>query len=283
MDRLKRFSKFSLIVSIGFSVSMLVAGCTLVQVVPVQLARISQMEAYTQTFDIEINIPNTSTISDNEKQDLQVTELDGVLTDLLGPTNWQNLKDLYGSAKLVTAFLKKRIVMKGHIINTLYLDPITHDRVLFEGFGRFFIINEDTGRILLSGDARIIPEYYNLSSFRAGEIKLNIMFYITRIPKRSTNYHQATVEYHVKFNNKFKNKDVYSIDYTTSHDMYLRRPLNRVGNKMQKIGSLYFERKHAGAKLIDFNGLEVIKSNYIDMVREFEKPRETGSQGEQYE
>ncbi len=284
MDRFKHRFSTAIFITVVASLYTLVAGCTLIKVVPIQLARISQMESYTQTFDIDIETADDSTISDNKKHRLRVAELDSVLIDLLGTNNWQHLKDLYGSAQLVNDFLDKKIVMKGHMINTFYLDPVKeHERVLIEGFGRFFIIHRETGDILLSGDARIIPDYYPLTDFEEGLIKLKLMFYITRIPKRNTSYHKTNIVYNIKFNNKFKEQKVYAIDYSATHEMLLHRPLNNSNNKLQRISSLYFDSRYAGAKLIDFNGLAVIKNNYDDMVREFEKPREAGSQGEQYE
>lgn len=268
MDRRKRsFISVSFFLS-GLSFAFLLSGCSLVKVVPVQLARVSQMETYTQTFDI--NLPESSKSVLTSKRNLQIAELDSVLTDLLGKKNWQHLKDLYGSAYLIDAFLNKEIIMKGQLNSTIYLEPLKHEKVLFEGFGRFFVLMKNSGKILLSGDSQLVPEHHTISSFKNGKLKLKVLFYVTRIPQRSTNYHEAKVEYHIKINNKFKSKNVYALDYDAAHTMYMYRALNKIDKKMQKIGELKFDAVHAGSKLIDFNGMIVIKNDYSDMVREFE-------------
>ena len=234
----------------------LITGCSIHKIVPLQIARVSQTDTYVQTF--EVNPSPELRAKFTNSRDAEIAELDNMLIVLLGKKNWQILKDSYGSSYIVDAFLKKKVKVKGQLNTTIYLEPVQHNKVLIEGFGRFFVLLENES-ILLSGDTHVIPKFYPLVDFANGDLQLESRFYVTRIPKHISNYHEASIMSHIKINNKFKDDDVYALNYAAKHEMFLKLKPKTNKETLRKIGYLKFDPTFASSKLVDFSGMTFVK------------------------
>lgn len=271
MDRLKDFDIRSLRATFLLIILILLPACSFYKVVPLQLTRVSQTEAYTQSFEINPSEELITKYKGNVR-DAKIAELDNMLIDLLGRKNWQIIKDNYGSKYIVDKFLENKVKIRGLLNNTIYLEPVKHDKVLIEGFGRFFVIL-DKETILLSGDTHVIPKFYKLSDFKDGRLQLESKFFVTRIPKNISSYHEAKIISHIKINNKLKEENVYALNYGENHEMFLQLREKIQGNGSRKIGHLKFDQSYAASKLVDFSGMAFVKEYDEKVTGKIEFPR----------
>lgn len=253
-------------------------------VIPIQMARISHTETYTQKFDITSFLENTSS-SDKEKNAKIDEHMDDVFISLLGGKNWQYLKDLYGSESIREEMKNGGVYVEGLINSTIYLVPNinTPDKFVMEGFGRWFVIRKTNKQILLSGDSLIRPKEINISDLSVNDtpdssgndtpgssendtqnvlekkkIRLDIDFFVTRIPRRPSYYQKSHLAIDIEINASKINKGVFSTNYDAFHKMYL---IDKKG-KETKIADLKFKKPSSKYKLIDMRGINLIENDY---------------------
>ncbi|MFX0211931.1 MAG: hypothetical protein ACFFDT_38505 [Candidatus Hodarchaeota archaeon] len=117
---------WTILIFINLTVFFVFSGCRLIQIIPIQIARVSQMESYEQTFTFLESIPQEGTqdIDFWTRIQEQTRKMDDIFIRLLGPINWQNLKDLYGLRSIRDELISKKIYIQGLINLTVYLDPV---------------------------------------------------------------------------------------------------------------------------------------------------------------
>lgn len=240
-----------------------IGGCESVRVVPIQMARISQVEVYEQTFQFtEASWPPTRDQSLEQLRRVNA-QMDSYLRFMVGPENWQTLKDRYGMSTMREELLNRELRIRGYLQAVISLNPYRDDRFHFEGTGRFFLVRERTGEILLNGDFHLIPKLHPVDQLKAGYIDVDVRQIITRIPGESTHLHDTTVRYRIRIDTSRAHKDVYAIDYRAAHPVYLiEDPAHERTEDAALIGHLYFDEQLAGAKLIDLRGRELLRDDY---------------------
>ena len=230
--------------------------------IPIQMARVTQTDSYTQTFilDIADNATNTE-LSIDARQQLDA-RMDQIFIKLIGARNWQYLKNLYGVSSIRDELINKRIHMEGLVNFTAYLDPINNRYVIMEGSGRFFAVRNKTGEILLSGDYHIAPQRYKIDDFESGCIPMETNIYTTRIPGKPTYYKDAIIQYDLIINNEDINNNTFSVDYRREHFAYIDLNSDNNYDASEIFASLKLKGRHHHAKLLDLSGLSFVKNNY---------------------
>jgi hypothetical protein len=242
--------------------------CSLTRVVPIQIARVSQTEFFTQKFDFEKK-------EDIEKQDKNV---DKIFTKLLGPKNWQNLKDHYGVKEIRDELIKNEMEIKSFMNFSIYIDPREQKEFLVEGTGRYFLIRKN-GAIILTGDALIPLERHKFSEIDKGSVVIGVKIIISRVPNLTTYDSKSWLKYKIYFDTSMKEDRVYSIDYYKNHEVYLctkdtkeecEDKNGKTLSNYDRLGNLIFQ--NAGkAKLWDFRGIELLRNDYKKLWRRSHK------------
>lgn len=232
------------------------------RVMPIQMARVTQTESYTQTYIL--GPENTVDIGDIplERREKLDARMDTIFQHLLGARNWQYLKNLYGVNSIRDELIAKQIKMQGMLSFTAYLDPDDVRYTVFEGSGRFFAVRDKTGEILLSGDFHIPPQRYKIKQIQSGCVPLRADIFTTRIPGKPTYYNSATIQYDVIFHKVKNHKNAVAIDYDATHYGYI--DLNGDGRyePSELFAALKLNGRYQNAKVIDFTGLNFVKENY---------------------
>ncbi|MBA1145722.1 hypothetical protein H0Z60_01495 [Ectothiorhodospiraceae bacterium WFHF3C12] len=238
-------------------------ACESVKVVPIQMARISQFEVYEQTFQFtEAPWPPVQEQTLDQLRRVNA-QMDSYLRFMVGPENWQALKDRYGMSTMREELLNRELRIRGFLHSVISLNPFRDERFHFEGAGRFFLIRERTGEILLNGDFHLIPKVHPVDQLKAGFIDVDVRQIITRIPGESTHLHDTTVRYRIHIDTARAHKDVYAIDYRAAHPVYLiEDPAHERTEDAALIGHLYFDERLADGKLIDLRGRELLRDDY---------------------
>ncbi len=219
------------------------------RVVPVQVARVSLLESFCQSFEFEGK-------TTEEKE----ANIDVALDKLLGSANYQALKDLEGGARLDeleqglcqscgTASITLSIVPNSILSSTRF-------KFFVSGQGRYFIIMKKDSRIYYSADFRLLEEHHDASELAKGMV-------IVRFQQRLVNYLIANsnnyvsdevIEVYVKIDTSQSRRNIYSIDYESKHEV-------RVADK--SVGYLIFEKPDDKYdKIIDFKGVRYLRNRY---------------------
>ena len=248
-------------------------ACTMVQVVPIQFARISQTEQYQQSFVFASrSSPHCSAYFEELPfESAQIRCIDTLFANLLGQPNWQKLKDLYGLAALRDEFVAGQLKLDGQLNFVIYVDPREHQRFIVEGSGRYFMIRQSTGAILMIGDYRILPSRYSIGDLDRGYLVLNIRLYVSSIPGQITYLHQAPLKYKIFIDNSMKKVGVYRIDYAKTHQAYMTSNIDDLARGINLIGELTLTDDHHDAKLMDFRGIEFLQQDYADKINSADK------------
>lgn len=91
----------------------ILSGCaSMTHVVPIQMVRVNQTEAYTQTFDFQTSREDNA-LHPIEQMQWFNQRIDDVFLRLLGAANWQHIKDRYGLGALRDELLRKDIYVRG--------------------------------------------------------------------------------------------------------------------------------------------------------------------------
>lgn len=229
--------------------------------VPIQMARVTQTDSYSQTFIIDS--PAIREAQGAERDKALDEKMDNIFIHMIGAKNWQHLKNLYGISSLRNELISRRIHIDGLISFTIYLDPLDLDFIIIEGSGRYFAVRDETEAILMSGDFIIPPQRYAIKALKSGCLPLDSKLYITRIPGKTTYYKDTLVRYDLIIDTSNARRKAYSIDYSTPHSGYI--DMNGDGEydaDVELFASLKLNDRYHQAKLFDIQGLQFIKQNY---------------------
>ena len=249
-------------------------GCTLLQVAPIQLARISQTEHYQQRFLFaDRSSPQCAAFFDELAFAAAQTRcVDSLFTRLLGKANWQKLKDLYGLAALRDEIINGDIRIDGNIDFTLYVDPRDHRQFSVEGGGRYFLIRGKTGAILLAGDFQITPALHRLADLDRGALVLDVQLYVSRIPGQITYLHRAPLKYRIFIDNSMKADGLYRIDYRKTHQAFLTANRDDLQAQRNQIAELTLAGDGKDIKLFDLRALPYLQGDYDEILRQRAEP-----------
>jgi len=249
-----------------FLILLTLCGCSPLQVAPIQMGRVAQLETFRHTFDFgEVNSSGSSSNMDDfasATRDIN-QRIERKFTRLLGKANWQTLKDLYGLSDIRDELVDKSIYIKGVAQFYISIDPFNHQRFLLEGTGKYFLIREKTGAILLSGDFFAVPTSYEIADLENGELPVNVTLFTTRIPAEVTYYHEAIVKYLIRIETSRKKDNIYRLKYDAVHDVHLLQTQDEPITKENKLGELTLDNKAQGPKkLLDLRGIKSLRSDY---------------------
>lgn len=237
--------------------------CNSCRVVPIQMVRVTQSESYIQTFtalkvtDQNVDDPMVSNLSDQNKK------IDDTFDKLLGNSNWQNIKDLYGLKGIRDDLLTGGVFVKGLFSFSLSINPLDQSEFLLDGAGRFFIVKEDEDLIMLSGDFNIPLQTHLINELDKGYIIVDVELYTTRVPERVTFIHQVGLKYVIKMDTTLNRSGIYSLDYEQLHDVYLiDNPAQDVFEHGELIGELKLQGTN-GTKYIDLRGMRFLRNDYL--------------------
>ena len=237
------------------------SGCTLIQIAPITMGRVVQLETFTHTYYFGKAKSAGGSSDSNVNQRIERTFM-----GLLGKANWQTIKDLYGFRDIRDELVAKSIYVKGVAQFYLSIDPYDHQQFLLEGTGKYFLIrekSEKTGVILLSGDFIVPTTTYKIADLDNGLLSINVILYTTRIPGEVTHYNEAVVKYQIKIDTSKKDDSTYRIDYLAIHDVHLLRSKNDLVTDDNKFGELIFDNSEQGSKkLLDLRGIKFLRSDY---------------------
>lgn len=191
--------------------------------------------------------------------------IDEVFKKLLGKQNWQSLKDMYGLGSMREELLLRKIYVQGLLYFSIYIDPLEQDAFFVEGFGRYFLIREKTGEILLSGDFYLPLKRHRLTELDEGSITLNVKLFVT-VPGQTTFFHEAPLKYKIFMDTSMKRHRIYAIDYSREHEVYLGD--NEVLDDSNKIGTIIIESNREAVKLLDLRRIHLLSDDYRTIRRE---------------
>ncbi|HHM04388.1 MAG TPA: hypothetical protein ENJ19_01420 [Gammaproteobacteria bacterium] len=243
------------------------------KLVPIQIARVSQTESYKQVFlflepprdeagPVSPDLPLPSIAQQNAR-------MDEVFSRMMGAQNWQQLKDLYGVNELREELIQQRIYIKGFINFTIYIDPVQQDLFVLEGFGRYFLIREKTGAILLSGDFWVPADPHTLSELDQGHIVVRVDLFVSRMPNQVTHLSESAVKYKIFVDTSMREHAVYSVDYDKNHFVYLAQATEKANEvSTQPVAYMLLDRHGHEAKLLDLRGIGYLKNDYDAIVHE---------------
>jgi hypothetical protein len=238
-------------------------GCTITQVVPIQLGRVHQIETYKQTFSFLKESYSNSHAVDPLR--VQTRLMDQTFKKLLGDDNWQILKDSYGIGNLRNEILDDKIYLRGVTALSIYPDANNADLFSIQGSGRFYLIRDRTDAILMTGDFIIGEQLFSMSDLRQGYLLLRLDLYVSRVPNQLTFFRETPVVYKIFLDTSMEDHGVYSIDYGATHYAYLIDETD-FSTGENAFATLKFEslnpKTRNTSKLIDFRGIEFIRRDY---------------------
>jgi len=217
------------------------------RMVPIQTARITQMEFYRQWY--------TFKNADHAKS---------VFSRLLGKENWRVLEEHKSQRPVVEDLLAQRLEVRGSLIFTISVVPTAQDSFFVEGTGRYFMVRQTTNEILLSGDYYIKNKRYAIRDMNQGRILLDVKQYIIRYfaPSEVNYYQDVPVSFVIQIDARLKEKSIYSIDYSPESKHY-------VVFEKEIIGYLEFDASTPrNDKLIDLRGRELIMDDYGQVLKD---------------
>lgn len=245
-------------------------GCSVTQVVPLQIGRISQTDSYTQKFSFLHELPGDSSRDQNLNDRLlfaQTRKMDEIFKQMIGKKNWQNLKDLYGLGNLRNELLEKRIYIKGTANMTIYPDPFDARYFSVDGFGRYFLIREKTEAILLTGDYSFSDQRHSVADLEKGYVVLEMRLFLIKIPGLVTYYHEAPLKYKIYIDNSLGAHRVYSIDYSRKHQAYLVEEDEEL-SEIEAFATISFTPPARPLKLWDLRGIRFMRRDYEKLLKE---------------
>lgn len=254
----------------------ILSGCaSMTHVVPIQMVRVNQTEAYTQTFDFQTSRED-SALHPIEQMQWFNQRIDDVFLRLLGAANWQHIKDRYGLGALRDELLRKDIYVRGFFNFSTYLDPVSPEFFMAEGMGRFFLVRRKNHAILMSGDFYIVPDRHSAKDLDRGYVVLDIALILSRIPEEVTYLHETSLKYKIYFDTSLKSESVYRIDYQRQHEVHLPLSGDEALDGKTRIGSMQLDAQPdltARFKLLDYRGTQFIRGDYDKMLRQSRQRR----------
>lgn len=233
------------------------AACRLI---PIQNARVSQVEFYKQYFDVEPS--PAACVADEIHPDCERRRLeaatDQLFIDLIGEANWRLLKGMHSLANIRKELRDHEVYIQGLLNFSAYLDPMNHGRLWVEGTGRYFLMREKTQEILLYGDFYIPLEKHPVADLDNGTMTLGVRLFIT-LPGETAVFQKSKVRYRVHFDTRAKAHKVYALDYGKAHEVFLDASGTGSG---PVIGHLYFEQPPTPVKLLDLRMIDWLRDDY---------------------
>ncbi len=247
-----------------------VTACSTVQLVPIQLGRIQQMETFQHTFEFSNALPAREGSATREDEPRVITQylnarIDDKMNLLLGSQNWQTLKNLYGLGELRDELVSGDIFIRGLLQYYITPDPYDHDRFLVEGTGRYFLIRQKTSAIMLTGDFFVGPETFQISDLRSGTLNFPVKLFTTRVPGEMTYDHKSWVKYQIKLDNSRAEDNIYALDYTRKHEVFLLKTEDEMLSAENRLGTLKLDapsKSQRSPKLFDLRGIQYLRSDY---------------------
>lgn len=237
--------------------TLLLAGCEVIRQVPVQMARVPQLETYKQVFTIGSVEETYATYAAAELAEVNaLEEIDQVFQKLIGQQNWQTLKDHYGIGDIRDELVNEEIYLRGSLMMMIYLDPVDHDVFLVEGQGQYFLIRQKTGLIMLNGAFMVRSSSHGIADLDKEELPVTIELITTRIPGRETYYNPSEVVYKMAIDHSLGHEGIYALDYDAKHKVFLAD--KEIGH--MKLDSL--PASGPSKKLIDLRGRHFLKKDY---------------------
>lgn len=232
-------------------------------VVPLQMVRVTQTEAFTQTFDaLRLNAPVVAS-NDRPAFTEQNRLIDDTFTRMLGAKNFQQVKDRYGLGGVRDELLQGMITSQGHLTFTIYINPRDHTKFVLEGSGRFFIVREATKEIMLSGDFSIPIQDHALDELVKGKIPITVYLFTSNIGRGSTYFHKAPLIYNVGVEQLKNTPDAYVLKRGKyAHEVHLIDEGNPGMEYAVKLGNFHVEDDPNQAKIIDLRGLKLVRNDY---------------------
>jgi len=217
------------------------------RMVPIQTARVTQMEFYRQWYTF---------------RDAQHAK--NVFSKLLGKDNWRVLEAHKTHADIVEDLLKQRIEAHGSILFTISLVPTAHDSFFVDGSGRYFMVRKTTNEIILSGDFYVKNKRYSIKNLDKGRLLMDIKQYVVRYfaPNEINYFQDVPISFSIQMDTKLADKSIYSIAYGPES-----RHVVLFDNEI--IGFLEFDKSTPREdKLIDLRGRELILDDYLEIKKE---------------
>ena len=245
-------------------VGLLLASCSQLGLVPIQMVRAPQFESYEQTFYFGgVSWPPREAAYLNPETQRRINaEIDSNFRYMIGEKNWQTLKDKYGLGPLRDELLRQKLKLTGSVYMVFTISARDHDRFFVEGSGRFFLVRERTEEILLNGDFQIIPVSQNLEMLDSGFIDLDVLLVISRVPGEMTYRHSTRVRYRIKIDKLRPADEVYAIDYDHAHEVLLPPADGAVTGPLSPVGHLRFHRAASDPKYLDLRGRQLLRKDY---------------------
>lgn len=129
--------------------------------------------------------------------------------------------------------------------------------------GRYYLVQEKTKAILLSGDFHIPLTKHRLDELDAGRLLMNVKLYVTRVPEQITYLNEVGLIYEMFIDTHMKNDHIYAVDYEKEHIVYLITDrLRSVPLKTDAIGVMKLQSDNCVAKLIDLRGMQFLHNDY---------------------
>lgn len=226
------------------SLCLVLFGC---HPVPIQMARMHQIDFYKQTFDFS-----------------QVDDPRPLLKKLIGQRNY----DLIRLANMPTGELNQyleKIEARGALSFSVYLKPDNQDIFFVDAIGRYALIYNETGDILLSADFVVKNNQFSVQQLESGTLALQIQQALVRHsqtdqPKYFETDPADAIVFTLQMEALSKKKGVYRIKYEVPHDVSLNG---------EHIGFLHYDDLPANRyKVIDLRGRGFLKKDYDKYYRE---------------
>ncbi len=241
--------------------------------IPIQLARTIQIDFYTQYYEFEKNIPDT-------------TDRITLVTELMGAETLGLFFDEFNEMtndRFISEADKGNIFVKGALSIVVYLNPVESNETFFvDGIGRYALIyhNNDKQEILFSADFWIKNNRHSIEEdLRKNRmLKVNISQMLTRhfgyfkkvtdnethketIEKEQKNYLNELnnkLSFNIQMEDPYGNNEVFRIKYFDENGKVAK---HRVFWENTEIGFLKFDSlAYNEYKLIDLRGRSYIKS-----------------------
>ncbi len=210
--------------------------------VPIQMARMHQIDFYKQTFTIPDSVDAVKT-----------------LQKLIGERNYRLIKLPNMRGGKMKEYLSQ-IEIRGALNFSIYLNPNDIHTFFVDAFGRYSLIYKTSGDILLTSDFYIKNNQFTEDDLKKGEIRLRVEQSLVRHSyPDSVKYFEPDSSDKIIFNIKMANlpgeDDVYRINYEEMHEVRLNGDM---------IGYLKYDALPANKyKIIDLRGRNFLKKHKV--------------------
>ncbi len=229
-------------------------SCSL-RLVPVQMARVNQMEFYKQYYTF---------VNAQHARD--------VLSKLIGQKNWDVFQKNYARGDVVQDLLTGRIEVRGAFTLIISLVPTNLDSFFIDGIGRYFLVRKgdttDDDLIMLTGDYNIKNKRFAISDMKRDTLRVDIKQYTLRYfaPNQAHYYNDVSIEFKMHMETISEKNRIYSLNYDIRHEVLFEN---------QVIGYLEFDDSTPPVdKLIDLRGVGWVRNDYAQILDEYNEHKD---------